>query len=204
MPDSLAGGVVFGLGAAWGYAPSDLVSPAQAARAGAFTNSTPEVAASGFTELRLQGASGSDGPMMLGHPTVLQVAGGATARFYRRWGPSGSGGAGIPWKLEAYSWGGLAKGPVAAALWFLFAPFMIYNVAHFTLPPAAVSGAAGDGPGHAPTPSRDGRHAWAEAVPAAWHRTTSSGIPSGAGAPLTTRYSTSPRAVASALPPSTG
>ncbi len=41
----------------------------------------------------------------------------------------------MPWKLEAYSWGGLTESPLASACWLLFAPFMLYNVAHFALPP---------------------------------------------------------------------
>ena len=55
--------------------------------------------------------------------------------FYRRWTPAGPGGAGVPWRLEAYSWGGLTESPLASASWLLLAPFMLYNVAHFALPP---------------------------------------------------------------------
>ena len=136
MPKSLKEDVVFGLGGAWGFARDDLTSPERAARAGAFTDSTPPVAAAAFTELRVHGVSGSDGPTMLEHPAALQVAGDTTTMFYRRWSPAGSGGAGVPWKLEAYSWGGLTEAPLASASWLLFAPFMLYNVAHFALPPA--------------------------------------------------------------------
>ena len=39
------------------------------------------------------------------------------------------------WKLEAYSWGGLTEAPLASASWLLLAPFMMYNVAYFMLPP---------------------------------------------------------------------
>ena len=136
MPELPKDDVVFGLGGAWGFARDDLTSPERAARAGAFTDSTEPVAESGFTELRVHGVAGSDGPTMLEHPAALQVAGDATTRFYRRWSPAGSGGAGVPWKLEAYSWGGLTEAPLASASWLLFAPFMLYNVAQFALPPA--------------------------------------------------------------------
>jgi hypothetical protein len=129
--------VVLGLGGAWGFAPTDLTSPAQAAEAGAFTDSTlrgPRDAI--VTELRVHGVSGSDGPTMLEHPQVLQVAGDSTTMFYRRWTPAGAGGEAVPWRLEAYSWGGLTEAPLASAAWILLTPFMLYNVAHFALPPA--------------------------------------------------------------------
>ena len=61
--------------------------------------------------------------------------------FYRRWSPDGPGQPSVPWKLEAYSWGGLTEAPLASASWLLLAPFMMYNVAYFMLPPS-VRGAA--------------------------------------------------------------
>ncbi len=127
--------VVFGLGGAWGFAPGDLTSPARAAQAGALTDCMLPDDAPGFTELRVHGVSGSTGPVMLEHPAALQVAGDSTTMFYRRWTPAGCGGAGVPWRLEAYSWGGLTESPLASACWLLLAPFMLYNVAHFALPP---------------------------------------------------------------------
>ena len=127
--------VVFGLGGAWGFAPKDLTSPARAAAAGSLADCMLPADAPGFTELRVHGVSGSTGPVMLEHPAALQVAGDNTTMFYRRWTPAGCGGAGVPWKLEAYSWGGLTESPLASASWLLFAPFMLYNVAHFALPP---------------------------------------------------------------------
>ncbi len=127
--------VVFGLGGAWGFAPKDLTSPARAAGAGSLADCMLPAGAPGFTELRVHGVSGSTGPVMLEHPAALQVAGDNTTMFYRRWTPAGCGGAGVPWKLEAYSWGGLTESPLASACWLLFAPFMLYNVAHFALPP---------------------------------------------------------------------
>jgi hypothetical protein len=127
--------IVFGLGGAWGFAPKDLTSPARAAGAGSLADCMLPDDAPGFTELRVHGVSGSTGPVMLEHPAALQVAGDTTTMFYRRWTPAGRGGAGVPWKLEAYSWGGLTEAPLASACWLLFAPFMLYNVAHFALPP---------------------------------------------------------------------
>lgn len=127
--------VVFGLGGAWGFAPKDLTSPARAAGAGSLADSMLPPGAPDFTELRVHGVSGSTGPVMLEHPAALQVAGDNTTMFYRRWTPAGCGGSGVPWKLEAYSWGGLTESPLASACWLLFAPFMLYNVAHFALPP---------------------------------------------------------------------
>ena len=127
--------IVFGLGGAWGFAPKDLTSPARAAGAGSLADCMLPDDAPAFTELRVHGVSGSTGPVMLEHPAALQVAGDNTTMFYRRWTPAGRGGAGVPWKLEAYSWGGLTEAPLASACWLLFAPFMLYNVAHFALPP---------------------------------------------------------------------
>src|SRR5580693_4954712 len=128
--------IVFGLGGAWGFAPKDLTSPARAAGAGSLADCMLPDDAPGFTELRVHGVSGSTGPVMLEHPAALQVAGDTTTMFYRRWTPAGRGGAGVPWKLEAYSWGGLTEAPLASACWVLMSPFMLYNVAQFMLPPA--------------------------------------------------------------------
>ena len=126
--------VNYGLGGAWGFAAADLTSPARAARAGAFTDSTDAVSGADVTELRVHGVSGSNGPTMLEHPNTLQVAGDTTTMFYRRWTPAGAAGNGVPWKLEAYSWGGLTENPLRSAAWLVLAPFMLYNVAHFALP----------------------------------------------------------------------
>jgi hypothetical protein len=71
---------------------------------------------------------------MLEHPQALQVAGDGTTMFYRRWTPSGQGGRGVPWNLEAYSWGGLTENALKSASWLVFFPFMFYNLAHFALP----------------------------------------------------------------------
>jgi hypothetical protein len=160
--------VDFGLGGAWGFA-SNLTSPARAGGAGAFLDSSDAITEPGFTELRVHGVSGSNGPTMLEHPDVLQVAGDSTTMFYRRWSPQGAGGQGIRWRLEAYSWGGLTEAPLASASWLLLAPFMFYNLAHFALPqassytkemaaPAEPTGTA------AQMLSRDRRHGWAQGL----------------------------------------
>ncbi|HXZ76784.1 MAG TPA: hypothetical protein VEH31_38755, partial [Streptosporangiaceae bacterium] len=112
--------VVLGLDAAWGFAPADLTSPALAAAGGALVDAT--LAGQPVTELRIHGVSGSDGPTMLEHPAALQVAGDSVTGFYRRWSPDGPGRPSVPWKLEAYSWGGLTERPLASASWLLLAP----------------------------------------------------------------------------------
>jgi hypothetical protein len=119
----------------WGDGPANLTSPALAAAAGALADTT--MADQAVTELRVHGVSGSDSLTMLEHPTALQVAGGAATGFFRRWIPDGPGRLSVPWKLEAYSWGGRT---VSRALtWLVLAPFMIYNAAYFMLPPDAPS-----------------------------------------------------------------
>jgi hypothetical protein len=135
MEEAADKNLVVGLGfdAAWGYASADQTSPALAGAAGALTDTT--MIGERVTELRIHGVSGSNGPTMLEHPQALQVAGDATAGFFRRWSPDGPGQPSVPWKLEAYSWGGLTEAPLASASWLLLAPFMMYNVAYFMLPP---------------------------------------------------------------------
>ena len=130
--------VVLGFDAAWGFAPADQTSPALASAAGALVDAT--LTDQAVTELRIHGVSGSDGPTMLEHPGTLQVAGDNVTGFYRRWSPDGAGRPSVPWKLEAYSWGGLTEKPLASAAWLLLAPFMMYNVAYFMLPPSAKAG----------------------------------------------------------------
>ena len=122
----------------WGYGPTNLTSPALAAAAGALADTA--MADQAVTELRIHGVSGSDASVMLEHPTALQVAGDDMTGFFRRWIPDGPGRLSVPWKLEAYSWRGRTLTRVA--LTWLLAPFMMYNAAHFMLPP----GAPGDTP----------------------------------------------------------
>lgn len=125
-------GISLGFESPAGFSGADLVSPAQAAAAGAlvdqqFKDGQP-------TEFRIHGVSGSDGPTMLQHPHVVQVAGKSPTAIYRRWAPGGRGRLSVPWPLEAYSWGGLTERPLAAASWIILTPFMLYNVAFFMLP----------------------------------------------------------------------
>jgi hypothetical protein len=136
--DPFSPAVVLGFDAAWGFAPADQTSPALAAAGGALVDAT--MTDQPVTELRIHGVSGSDGPTMLEHPAALQVAGDGVTGFYRRWSPDGGGRLSVPWKLEAYSWGGLTEKPLASASWLLLAPFMMYNVAYFMLPPEQSAG----------------------------------------------------------------
>lgn len=160
-PDE-AGQVPLGYDAAWGFAGSDQTSPARAAAAMALVD--VGLADQPVTELRIHGVSGSNGPDMLEHPTALQVGGDKVAGFFRRWNPSGPGHAIVPWKLEAYSWGGLTEAPLASASWLLLAPFMLYNVAFFMLPPERRAGgkaAGGANGGVSPGPPRRRAGHWA-------------------------------------------
>jgi hypothetical protein len=154
--------VVLGMDAAWGYAPADQTSPALASQAGALPDTT--MTGERVTELRIHGVSGSNGPTMLEHPQALQVAGDATAGFFRRWSPDGPGNPSVPWRLEAYSWGGLTEAPLASASWLLLAPFMMYNVAYFMLPPTVTGGESPMVMKPAPHLRRDRRHQVAHAL----------------------------------------
>lgn len=150
--------VDLGLGGSRGFASADLTSPERAAAADAL-DVVPDPGAT-FTELRVHGVGGSTGPAMLEHPDALQVGGDRTTMFYRRWFPEGPGRPSVPWRLEAYSWGGLTERPLSSAAWVLLFPFMLYNVAHFALLPSA-DRQPEDG---ASRVSRDGPHAVAAAV----------------------------------------
>ncbi len=153
-----AGQVPLGYDAAWGFAKLDLTSPARAGAAMALVDVGLDDQP--VTELRIHGVSGSNGPIMLEHPTALQVGGDEVAGFFRRWNPGGPGRAIVPWKLEAYSWGGLTEAPLASASWLLLAPFMMYNVAFFMLPPQRRPGGEAEGE-TAPGPARRGAGHWA-------------------------------------------
>lgn len=73
---------------------------------------------------------------MLDCPTefLTQEAGDRYAGFYRC-RPCGDATDGAPVK-EAYSWGGLTSGSASRALWLLFLPFILINLAHWMLPPS--------------------------------------------------------------------
>ena len=154
--------VVLGFDAAWGFALADQTSPALAGAAEALIDTT--MTGERVTELRVHGVSGSDGPTMLEHPQAVQVAGDTVTGFFRRWSPDGPGRPSVPWKLEAYSWGGLTEAPLASASWLLLAPFMMYNLAYFMLPPqvADADPAAEDEP--VPHLSRDRGHRIAQVL----------------------------------------
>ena len=92
-------------------------------------------------ELRDHGVSGTPAEDMLDCPTefLKQEAGDKYAGFYRC-RPCDCDGDdqdsdGPPVK-EAYSWGGLTSGSASRALWLLFLPFILINLAHWMLPPS--------------------------------------------------------------------
>ena len=70
----------------------------------------------------------------------------------------------MPWKLEAYSWGGLTEAPLASASWLLLAPFMMYNVAYFMLPSTVAGGEPEVLDEPVPHLRRDRRHQIAHAL----------------------------------------
>src|SRR5690242_17806583 len=89
-------------------------------------------------ELRVHGVSGAPPEALLGCPAdaLERIAGDADAGFYRRTDvhPDPS----QPWSrvMEAYSWGALTSGKASRALWLLFLPFILIDLAHWMLPPA--------------------------------------------------------------------
>lgn len=101
-------------------------------------------------ELRVHGVSGTPPEALLGCPAefLTQVAGDKSAGFYRRqrWidevgasqAPDRDGDR-SGWRriTEAYSWGGLTSGPASRAVWLLFLPFLLVNLAHWMLPPSS-------------------------------------------------------------------
>jgi hypothetical protein len=91
--------------------------------------------ATGWTELRVHGVSGTPPAEVLEHPHVARVAGYAEAGFLRRWWPARSVSADTrTHRTEAYSWGGLTSGDNTRALWLLLLPFMLLNVAFYMTP----------------------------------------------------------------------
>lgn len=95
-------------------------------------------------ELRVHGVSGTPPEAMLSCPKefIEQVAGDANAGFFRRseWVDR----AATPpdqkkwWRrMEAYSWGGLTSRKATRAIWLLFLPFSLINLAHWMLPPVS-------------------------------------------------------------------
>lgn len=91
----------------------------------------------GCTELRIHGVGATTPETLLDHPHVVQIAGDGTAGFYRRWDPDGRPGDrhGDDRHVEGYCWGGLTSRSAVRALWVLLVPFMLVNLAHWSLPP---------------------------------------------------------------------
>ena len=106
-------------------------------------------------ELRVHGVSGTPPESLLKFPAglVTIVYGDGDAGFHRRRvlgndpigtdeiegvtesadGPELNA---APFKAtEAFAWGGLTSGPASRALWLLFLPFILINLAHWMLPP---------------------------------------------------------------------
>ncbi|MGY4647522.1 hypothetical protein [Mycobacterium sp. URHB0021] len=95
-------------------------------------------------ELRVHGVSGTSPEALLNCSAEFleQKAGDKSAGFYRR--PEWIDDAAHPpppghWRgvTEAYSWGGLTSGRASRALWLLFLPFILVDLAHWMLPPAS-------------------------------------------------------------------
>jgi hypothetical protein len=98
--------------------------------------SAPETTEPNVVELIVHGVSGVPPESVLRAPIeeIKRVRGDKSAGFYRRRpdeGPQGQ-----PRIAEAFSWGGLTSGPASRALWFLFLPFILINLANWMLPPA--------------------------------------------------------------------
>jgi len=94
-------------------------------------------------ELRVHGVSGTPPEAMLNCPTefLKQCEGDKDAGFYRRadWiDDAASPPKPDSWRrlMEVYSWGGLTSRRASRALWLLFLPFTLVNLAHWMLPPA--------------------------------------------------------------------
>jgi hypothetical protein len=91
--------------------------------------------ATGWTELRVHGVSGTPPEAVLEHPHVVRVAGYEQAGFLRRWWEARSVSADTAGhRREGYSWGGLTSGDNTRALWLLLLPFMLLNVAFYMAP----------------------------------------------------------------------
>ena len=86
-------------------------------------------------ELIVHGVSGTPPEAVLCCPIeeIDRDAGDASAGFYRRRPEERP--PGQTRMTEAFSWGGLTSGPASRALWLLFLPFILINLAHWMLPP---------------------------------------------------------------------
>jgi hypothetical protein len=109
-----------------------------------------------LTEIRVHGVSGTPPEALLRLPRELIEldTGDGVAGFYKpRFDLVPDGGEDDDrvsdesprWRraVQAYSWGGLTSGPASRAVWVLFLPFILINLAHWMLPqvtrPAAAS-----------------------------------------------------------------
>jgi hypothetical protein len=118
-------------GAAWPLGAPECGITAFAASASPETSGATEgvrVDVERIVELRVHGVAGSPPQDLLDQPLVQQVAGDATAGYYRPLLPDqrrDPGGA----YLEGYVWGGLTSGAPSRAFWLLLLPFTLVNVA---------------------------------------------------------------------------
>jgi hypothetical protein len=90
-------------------------------------------------ELRVPGVSGTPPEELLGCPTEMlqQLSGDKVAGVYccRPGSDTPGTGATSP-EIEGYYWGGLTSGAATRALWLLFLPFVLIDLAHWMLPPS--------------------------------------------------------------------
>ena len=82
-------------------------------------------------EVRVHGVGGSSPEQLLEQAEYVQVGGDDLAQFIRRWG---RGLRIVPWPLEGYWWGGLTSKPASRALWSLFFPLLLSNLAAWMAP----------------------------------------------------------------------
>lgn len=79
----------------------------------------------------MHGVHGTAPSVMLADPFPTQVAGDTDARFYRRRGEPAGTQDGVT--VEAFWWSRLTSGSPIQALWLLFLPFALVNLARFML-----------------------------------------------------------------------
>lgn len=97
--------------------------------------SQPQSDEPSVVELIVHGVSGTPPEAVLRCPIeeIDLEDGDASAGFYRRRAEERP--PGQTRVTEAFSWGGLTSGPASRALWLLFLPFILINLAHWMLPP---------------------------------------------------------------------
>ncbi len=97
--------------------------------------SEPSTNEPNVVELIVHGVSGTPPEAVLRCPIeeIYREAGDGSAGFYRRRREERP--PGQKRITEAFSWGGLTSGPASRALWLLFLPFILINLAHWMLPP---------------------------------------------------------------------